>query len=184
VTCWPGISDRVLRWLGGFLAKAFAACGAVSQTGSLTILVAGISHHVEAPAEGFNVARDDLERGRLPVLDLGYLGDAHARRFGGISLRQTELLERLGELTFLASASNLHAPASISAGETPAACSSCTRVSQSCGILFGMSNPLSTAKAPILPTPNVHSRRPAASVTPAGSAACRRKSWLLKPGQV
>jgi hypothetical protein len=65
--------------------------------------------------------------------------DAHAFRSCDISVREAEFARVLGGLVSFASASSLRAPASISAWETPAACSSCSRASQSCGILFSMS---------------------------------------------
>jgi hypothetical protein len=71
------------------------------------------------------------------VLDLGYPGDAHPHGGGDLLLTQAQLLADLGECP-RAWPSNRRAPVSISSGETPAACSSRSRSSQSRGMRLGM----------------------------------------------
>jgi hypothetical protein len=114
------------RWLlcggGGGVADG-QPCGAVAEVGD----------QVEAPSQGFHVPGDDLEGGHLAVLDMGHAGGAYARRGGDVFPREAQLLAGLGELVPAARASSSRAPASISAGETPAACSSRSRVPSPAG---------------------------------------------------
>ena len=63
--------------------------------------VTEVGDQVKAPAQGFDVARDDLERCHPTMLDLGYLGDAHAHRCSDISLREAELLACLCALEMM-----------------------------------------------------------------------------------
>lgn len=68
------------------------------------------------------------------MFDLRDAGDADAHRGRDVALGEAELLAGLSELVPAGWASSVRAPASISSGETPAACSSRSRVSQSCGV--------------------------------------------------
>ena len=70
----------------------------MSLTGSRMVPVAEVGHEVQPAAEGLDVAGDDLERGDLAVLDLGYAGDADAHGGGDLLLAQAQLLAGLGEL--------------------------------------------------------------------------------------
>ena len=54
--------------------------------------VAEVGDQVQASAERFDVAGDDLEGCNLAVLDLGDAGHAHPERRGQVFLRQAELL--------------------------------------------------------------------------------------------
>ncbi|MHB1596890.1 MAG: DDE-type integrase/transposase/recombinase [Streptosporangiaceae bacterium] len=51
--------------------------------------VAEVGHQVQPSAEGLDVSGDDLKRGDLAVLDLGYPGDTHPHGGGGLLLAQT-----------------------------------------------------------------------------------------------
>jgi hypothetical protein len=70
----------------------------VSVTGSRTVRSPEVGDQIQAAAERFDVAGDDLEGGHLAVLDLGDAGDAYPERRGYIFLCHAELLAGLGEL--------------------------------------------------------------------------------------
>ena len=125
---------------GGRHARLLSCGGRGVADGQSDGPVAEIGHEVQPSPEGLNVAGDDLEGGDLAMLDLGHPGDAHPHRGRDLFLAQGQLLAGLGELV-PAGLGEQSARAGLDfLGETPAACNSRSRSSQSRGVRLGMTS--------------------------------------------
>src|ERR1017187_467074 len=112
-------------------ARAEAVCGyaavVVLVTGSRTDPVAEIGHEIQPAAKGLDVAGDDLEGGDLAVARSGIPG-RHSRPWRRRSASDPGPAAcGSGQAGTRAPGQATGAPASISEGETPAACSSRSR---------------------------------------------------------
>jgi len=76
------LTDCDQRQAAGRATRLPSCGGCVVTDGEPDGPVAEIGYEVQPPAEGLDVAGDDLERSDLAVLDLGHPGDAHAHRGG------------------------------------------------------------------------------------------------------
>ena len=107
------------------MARWLLSCGGLGVAdGQADGPVAEVGDEVQAAAEGLDVAGDDLEGGDLAVLDLGHPGDADAHGGGDLPWPRPSCLRVSASWCPRARASSRRAPASISSGETPPACSS------------------------------------------------------------